>query len=100
MHRLPTRCRLGQWEVFVPHGSDGDWIRCGSLSIARTLSESGNLAYHAIERRRTGEEIAAELEAAAELFRQFNCPERAAWLLEHAKFARGEPSIFDDSSAA
>jgi hypothetical protein len=61
------------------------------------MSLSGNLAYHAFERKRSGEEIAHELEDAARLFLRYDCTARAAWLHEHAKFARGEPSVFDGS---
>jgi hypothetical protein len=59
------------------------------------MSASGNLAFQVFERERSGGEIAHELEDAARLFLKYSCTARAAWLHEHAKYARGEPSIFD-----
>jgi hypothetical protein len=63
---------------------------------AYTMSSSGHLAFQAIERKQPGEDLASEIEDAARLFFDYECYERAIWLAEHAKFARGEPSIFDD----
>ena len=85
--------------MLVPVSSGDTWIQCQSAQDAQQMSLSGNLAYDAIERHRAGEEIAEELEAAARLFFKYDCHERAIWLVEHAKFARGEPTIFDNSHA-
>ena len=98
MHKLATRCVNGHWEVLVPFSTGDQWIRCESMQDAHQMGQSGNLAFDALERIRTGEEIAQELESAARLFFQYNCHERAIWLAEHAKVARGEPSIFDPPS--
>jgi hypothetical protein len=97
MHRLATRCRHGTWAVLVPISAGDSWIPCRSMQDARQMSMSGNLAFDAIERQQAGEEVAQELEAAARLFFQYDCHERAIWLAEHAKFARGEPTVFGDS---
>jgi hypothetical protein len=101
MHKLPLRCRDGRWEVLVPrgHGEAETWITCRREAEARQLAASGNLAFEAIERKRSGEEIASELEACARLFFTYGCIERSMWLAEHAKFARGEPSVFGDGAA-
>src|SRR5262245_51804598 len=95
MHRLPIRCVEGHWEVQVPLDRHVEWIRCDSQQDAQQMSHSGNLAYDAFEHRRSGEEVAGELDEAARLFLKYDCTARAAWLHEHAKYARGEPSIFD-----
>jgi hypothetical protein len=98
MHRLPIRCRDDKWEVLVPFSTGDRWIACNSQQDAHQMSLSGNLAFDAIDRKRSGAEIAEELEAAARFFFEYKCDERAIWLAEHAKFARGEPSIFDSHS--
>ena len=98
MHRLPTRVIDGHWEVQIPVNGHVAWIRCDSQQDARRMSDAGNLAFDAIERKRTGEELAQELEDAAHLFLKYKCTDRAAWLAEHAKVARGEPSIYDSAS--
>jgi hypothetical protein len=95
MHRLPTRCHDGIWEVLVPFSTGDTWIACDSHRDAHQMSLSGNLAFDAIEGKRCGEEVAEELEESARYFFKYECHERAIWLAEHAKFARGEPSIFD-----
>src|SRR5262245_8167119 len=95
MHRLPVRCDNGTWEVQVSLDHQIVWIRCDTHQDAQTMSLSGNLAYEAFERKRSGEDIAQELQDAARLFLNYGCTARAAWLHEHAKYARCEPSIFD-----
>jgi hypothetical protein len=98
MHHLPVRCLNGYWEVQIPLDHHNEWIRCDSQQDAHQLSLSGNLAYEAFERKRSGEEIAQELETAARLCLKYGCTARAAWLHEHAKYARGEPSMFDGAA--
>jgi hypothetical protein len=95
MHRLQTRNVNAHWEVLVPFSTGEQWIQCDSMQEARHMSVAGDLAFETIEGRRTGEEAAQELEDAARLFFKYECHERAIWLAEHAKVARGEPSIFD-----
>ena len=68
---------------------------CGNEADCLQMADSGNLAFDAIERLRTGPEIARQLGMSAALFNRYGYHERAKWLMEHAKFARGEPSIFD-----
>jgi hypothetical protein len=94
MHRLPTRCVNDIWEVLVPVSTGDRWIACNSEHEAYEMSLSGNLAFDAVEGKRRGDEVAQELEAAARLFLRYDCVERATWLAEYAKVARGEPSIF------
>lgn len=65
------------------------------MQDAYAMSMAGNLAYDAAGRLQSGEDFAEELQAAARLFLKYGCTERAAWLAEHTKVARGEPSIFD-----
>ena len=95
MHRLPVRFFDGCWEVQVPLDHRAEWIRCDSQQDAYQMSLSGNLAYDAFERNRAGEELAQELNDAARLFLEYGYTDRAIWLTEHAKYAKGEPSIFD-----
>jgi hypothetical protein len=47
----------------------------------------------AAEGDRVGNGIAGELESAAALFSKYDCDSTAAWIIEHAKFARGLPSV-------
>ena len=90
MHKLPTRCVDGHWEgPEIPVNSHSAWIRCESQEDSRRLSDSGNFAFDAIERKRTGEEIAQELQDVARLFLKYNCAERAAWLHEHCQVRQG-----------
>jgi len=100
MHKLSLRCHNGRWEVLVPHGhGEADkWICCRTEADARQLAASGKLAFEAIERKRSGDEIAKELEECARLFFSYGCTERSMWLAEHAKLARGEPSVFGDGA--
>ena len=100
MHKLSTRCHRGAWEVLIPNGALGKWVRCRHYADAHRMAVSGNLAFDALERVRTGDEIVQELQACADLFGLYGCNERAAWLLEHAKFARGERSLFDEPLAS
>jgi hypothetical protein len=58
------------------------------------MSLSGNLAYDALEGKRGGADVARELDDAARLFLKYGLTDRAAWLHEHSKYARGEPTIF------
>src|SRR5262245_48267798 len=95
MHRLPMRFHDCRWEVQIRLDHHTRWIRCDSQQDAQQMSLSGNLAYDALEGKQTGREIAEELEDAVRLFLKYGCTDRAAWLHEHAKYARGEPSIFD-----
>ena len=99
MHRLSIRCLRGKWEVLAPSVDSDFWIRCKSLEDARKLSQSGKLTFEALEGQSKGHEVANELDDVARLFCAYGFHERAAWLAEHAKFARGEPSIFDISHA-
>lgn len=99
MHKLPLRCCNDRWEVLVPRADGEDiWIYAHTEADARQLAGSNSLAFEAIERKRSGEEIAKELEACARLFFQYGCIDRTVWLAEHAKLARGEPSIFDEGT--
>ena len=95
MHKLPTRCNDGIWEVLIPNGVTEKWTRCRTETDARLMAASGSLAFDALEGVRTGDEIGQELEQCAELFSRYECNERAIWIREHAKFARGKPSLFD-----
>jgi hypothetical protein len=98
MQRLSMRCINGSWEVLVPFSTGDRWIACRSQQDAHQMSLSGNLAFQAVEGKRRDEDIAQELEAAARFFLKYDCVERAAWLAEHAKVARGEPSIFGSAA--
>ena len=95
MHRLPIRRINGHWEVQVPLDHHSEWIRCGSQRDANKMSLSGNLAYDALEGKRSRQEVAHELAEASRLFLKYGCTARATWLHEHAKLVKGEPSIFD-----
>jgi hypothetical protein len=79
----------------IPKPSIDQTIRCDSQQDAQQMSLSGNLAYDALERKQSGAEVAKQLEDAVRLFLKYGCTDRAAWLHEHAKYAKGEPSIFD-----
>jgi hypothetical protein len=94
MHKLSTRCRNQHWEVLVPGANCEVWIQCKSIVDARRMAVSGNLAFDAFQGSRAGGEIAQALDDCTHLFLDYDCHERAAWLAEHAKFARGEPSLF------
>src|SRR5262245_54633755 len=98
MHRLPLRCIDCIWEVLVRCSAGDRWIACRSQQDAHQMSLSGNLAFDAVERKLRGDGLAQELESAARFFLKYDCVERAAWLAEHAKVARGEPSVFDPTS--
>lgn len=75
MHRLPTRCINEIWEVRVPFRKGDTWVQCRSMRDCHTMALSGNLAFDAIDRRRSGAEFAAELEEAARLFLAYACTE-------------------------
>ena len=95
MQRLPLRFHEGRWQVQIPAGSHATWISCDTQGDAHRMSKSGKLASAALECLDNDEKLAAELDKAAHLFLKYGCTERATWLHEHAKRARGEPSIFD-----
>jgi hypothetical protein len=95
MHRLPVRLCEGKWEVLLSRNGAGHWLCCDSEKDARQMAASGNLAYEAIDGKRPGEDIAQDLEACARTFSNYGCDDQAKWLMEHAKIARGEPSVFD-----
>ena len=95
MHKLPLRFDQGRWQVQIPVGSQSTWVFCDTQGDAHCMSQSGKLAFEALECIENDEKLAAELDEAAHLFLKYGCTERAAWLHEHAKRARGEPSIFD-----
>jgi hypothetical protein len=98
MHKLPIRFHEDRWEVQVPTPNNHtEWIRCDTQGDAHRMSQSGKLAFEALECIEDDEKLAAELDEAAQQFLKYGCTERAAWLHEHAKRARGEPSSFDNA---
>ena len=56
------------------------------------MSASLDLMHHVAEGDLVGEAIAQKLESVAALFLKYGCEGNAAWIIEHAKFARGEPA--------
>jgi hypothetical protein len=98
MHKLPIRIANGHWEVQTPLDHHSEWIRCDSQQDAQAMAVSGNLAYEVFEGKRSGEVIAQALLDAVRLFLKYGCTAQAAWLHEHAKYAKGEPSIFDGAT--
>jgi hypothetical protein len=89
MSGYPIKYRDDGWQVQT---ADGNWIRVDSESDAHTMAASLDLMHVAAEGERVGEGIAEELESMAALFSKYGCDKQAARIMEHAKFARGEPS--------
>jgi hypothetical protein len=91
MSGYQIKYRDNSWQVQV---SSDQWLRVDSESDAYTMSACLDLMFVATEGG-IDEEIAGELESAAALFSKYGCEKNAAWIIEHAKFARGQPSALD-----
>lgn len=63
---MPTRRRVGIWEVLMD-----DWMKVATEEEAKILAGVNVLKYDALERRRSGEEFATELERAATVLERY-----------------------------
>ena len=89
MSGYPIKYGENGWQVRV---SDNRWICVDSEFDAYAISASLDLMHHVAEGDLVGEDIAKKLESVAALFQKYGCGSNAAWIIEHAKFARGQPS--------
>lgn len=96
MSGWPIRYCDGCWQVLVVASRDEHWLKCHSEADAYQLSASLETSCAVLDGDRAGEEVSRELESAAATYRRHGEDKLADWLIEHAKFARGEPSRFDD----
>jgi hypothetical protein len=83
-----TKYRDSSWQVLV---SD-QWIRVDSESDAYAMSASLELLHRVADGDLVGEEVAQKLESVAALFTKYGCDAEAAFIIEHVKFARDQPS--------
>jgi hypothetical protein len=84
---LPWKVRQGsdgRWQVLISE-RDEVWLTCDSEEDARAIARAPVLQYEAMERTKTGESFAAELERTANVWEKYRMDFGSRFLRRHAQ---------------